>query len=50
MPIIIPVYNEAEAVGEVIQGVLDAVADLPCDVIAVDDASEDGSSEVLGTG
>jgi glycosyltransferase involved in cell wall biosynthesis len=45
--IIIPVYNEAEAVGDVIQGVLDAVAGQPCDVIAVDDASEDGSSEVL---
>ena len=45
--VIIPVYNEAEAVGEVIQGVLDATAGIPCEIIAVDDGSTDGSRDVI---
>jgi glycosyltransferase involved in cell wall biosynthesis len=50
--IVVPVYNEAQSVGEALPA-LDAVlrAHLPDDayeIVAVDDGSQDGSSEILG--
>jgi len=45
--IIIPVYNRAALVGEAIESALQAAADVPVDVIVVDDASTDGTWDRL---
>jgi glycosyltransferase involved in cell wall biosynthesis len=47
--ILIPVYNEAEALVPLYRGLIAAVADAPgaVEIIFCDDGSTDGSDEVL---
>jgi glycosyltransferase involved in cell wall biosynthesis len=45
LSVIIPIYNEAETVSEVIDRVL--ATKIPCEIIAVDDGSSDGSATIL---
>ena len=47
LAIIIPVYNENPQVGEVLDRVLQVRGEQPWEIIAVDDASTDGTAEVL---
>ncbi|MFH0878231.1 MAG: glycosyltransferase family 2 protein, partial [Lentisphaerota bacterium] len=47
LAIIIPVFNEKEAVGLVIEQILKVRGDQPWEVIVVDDGSIDGTGEVL---
>ncbi|MEO0786455.1 MAG: glycosyltransferase, partial [Pseudomonadota bacterium] len=43
--VIIPVYRRADIVGDAIKSALDQT--VPCDVIVVDDASQDGTVEAV---
>ena len=43
--VIIPTYNEAENVNRVVKGIFDQA--LPLDVLVVDDASPDGTGDVV---
>jgi glycosyltransferase involved in cell wall biosynthesis len=45
LSIVIPCYNEAKTIDQVLQRVRDA--QLPCEIIIVDDGSTDGTREVL---
>jgi len=45
LSVVIPVYNEAATIAELISRV--QAVDIPKEIIAVDDGSTDGSSDVL---
>jgi glycosyltransferase involved in cell wall biosynthesis len=45
--VVVPVYNEAEQVGEVLQGLAEAARLQGWQVLAVNDGSSDGTAEVL---
>ena len=47
LSVVIPVYNEARTIAAVIERVLKAPVDLPREIIVVDDASTDGTRELL---
>ena len=47
LSVVIPVYNEAGTIGAVIERVLKAPLDLPREIIVVDDASTDGTRQLL---
>jgi glycosyltransferase involved in cell wall biosynthesis len=47
LSIVMPVYNEVKTIGTVIERALKAPVDIPREIIVVDDASTDGSGEVL---
>jgi glycosyltransferase involved in cell wall biosynthesis len=47
LSVIVPVYNEAKTIAEVIARVQQSVPELDKEVIVVDDASTDGSRELL---
>jgi len=47
LSVVIPVYNEARTVSAVIERVLKAAVALPREIIVVDDASTDGTRQVL---
>jgi len=47
LSVVIPVYNEARTVTAVIERVLKAAVTLPREIIVVDDASTDGTRQVL---
>lgn len=47
LTILMPVYNEAETVQRVIKRLLDVSFPCPIELVVVDDASTDGSSEIL---
>ena len=47
LTILMPVYNEAETVQNVIKRLLDVSFPCPIELVVVDDASTDGSSEIL---
>ncbi|MEM8781578.1 MAG: glycosyltransferase family 2 protein [Planctomycetota bacterium] len=49
LSIVIPVYNEADTVRTLVGRVLSVEYGLPFEVILVDDASTDGTAEVLAT-
>ena len=46
--VIIPTYNEADNIQRVIRGVFDQA--LPLDVLVVDDASPDGTADLVMSG
>jgi dolichol-phosphate mannosyltransferase len=41
--VVIPTYNEAESIGEV----LNALKHLDCDVLVIDDGSPDGTAQIV---
>jgi glycosyltransferase involved in cell wall biosynthesis len=45
LSVVIPVYNEAETVGEIIERVMRT--EIPCEIIAIDDGSTDDSPRIL---
>ena len=47
LSVVMPVYNEARTIAAVIERVLKAPVDLPKEIIVVDDASTDGTRELL---
>ena len=47
LSVVIPVYNEAQTIAAVMERVLKAPVDLPREIIVVDDASTDGTRELL---
>jgi len=47
LSVVIPVYNEARTIAAVIKRVLKAPVDLPREIIVVDDASTDGTRQLL---
>jgi glycosyltransferase involved in cell wall biosynthesis len=47
LSIIVPVYNEREAVGAVLDSIRDAGVGTPYEIVAVDDGSTDGSAQIL---
>jgi glycosyltransferase involved in cell wall biosynthesis len=47
LSIIVPVYNEREAVEAVLDSIRDAGISAPFEIVAVDDGSTDGSAEIL---
>jgi dolichol-phosphate hexosyltransferase len=48
LSILVPVYNEARTVQAVLKRVLDVDFPCPVEVVVVDDASTDGTAEILG--
>jgi glycosyltransferase involved in cell wall biosynthesis len=48
LSILMPVYNEARTVQAVVKRVLDVDFPCPVEVVIVDDASTDGTAEILG--
>jgi glycosyltransferase involved in cell wall biosynthesis len=48
LSILMPVYNEAQTVQAVVKRVLDVDFPCPVEVVIVDDASTDGTAEILG--
>ena len=48
LSILMPVYNEARTVQSVVKRVLDVDFPCPVEVVIVDDASTDGTAEILG--
>jgi len=47
LSILMPVYNEAKTVQAVVKRVLDVDFPCPVEVVIVDDASTDGTAEIL---
>jgi glycosyltransferase involved in cell wall biosynthesis len=47
MSVIIPVYNEVQTIGRILQQVVGAVPETPKQIVIVDDCSTDGTSEWL---
>ncbi|MBI4864520.1 MAG: glycosyltransferase [Candidatus Riflebacteria bacterium] len=47
LSIIIPVYNEASAVGEVLDAIAATTLPLESEIVVVDDGSTDGTGEAL---
>ncbi len=47
LSVVMPVYNEARTIAAVIERVLKAPVDLPKEIIVVDDASTDGTRQLL---
>ncbi len=47
LSVIIPVYNEAQTIGRILQQVVEAVPQTPKQIVIVDDCSTDGTSEWL---
>jgi glycosyltransferase involved in cell wall biosynthesis len=47
LSVVVPVYNEARTIMTVIENVLKAPVDVPREIIVVDDASTDGTSNLL---
>lgn len=47
LSVIIPVYNEAQTIGRLLQQVVGAVPETPKQIVIVDDCSTDGTSEWL---
>jgi glycosyltransferase involved in cell wall biosynthesis len=47
LSVIIPVYNEAQTIGRILQQVVRAVPETPKQIVIVDDCSTDGTSEWL---
>ncbi len=47
LSIVIPVYNEVHTLEKLLQAVRDAPVNLPREIIAVDDASTDGTRELM---
>lgn len=47
LSVVMPVYNEVRTIAAVIERVLKAPVDLPKEIIVVDDASTDGTRELL---
>ena len=47
LSVLMPVYNEAKTLPIILQRVLDAPVDLDIEILAVDDASTDGSWQIL---
>ncbi len=50
LSIIVPAYNEGRSIGSVLKRLAaeTGVMDIPCEVIAVDDGSQDGTADVVG--
>jgi glycosyltransferase involved in cell wall biosynthesis len=47
LSVVIPVYNEAASVAQLIERVRRAPVEIPREIIVVDDASSDGTAEIL---
>lgn len=47
LSIVIPVYNERDAVGGVIRSIIEQKLATPCEIVVVDDGSDDGTGAVL---
>ena len=47
LSILVPVYNEAQTVEQIIKRVLDVSFPCPVEVVIVDDASTDGTAEII---
>jgi len=47
LSVIIPVYNEAQTIGRILQQVVGAVPETPKQIVIVDDSSTEGTSEWL---
>lgn len=49
LSIVVPIYNEAESIGTLVQAIADSVAEtnLNYEIICIDDGSKDGSTQVL---
>jgi glycosyltransferase involved in cell wall biosynthesis len=47
LSVIIPVYNEAQTIGRILQQVVEAVPETPKQIVIVDDCSTDGTSDWL---
>lgn len=45
--IVIPVYNEAATLGQIVERVQQALAEMPHEIVLVDDGSTDGTREVI---
>src|SRR5215212_2408888 len=48
LSVVAPAYNEVEGIREFHRRVVDALAEIPFELIFVDDGSTDGTREVLG--
>lgn len=48
LAILVPVFNERESLGRVLEGLLRVRGESPWDIIVVDDGSTDGSAEIAG--
>jgi glycosyltransferase involved in cell wall biosynthesis len=46
LSIVIPCYNEAKYIGQCLESILEST-EYPCEVVVVDDGSDDGSNEVI---
>src|ERR1700759_2650215 len=47
LSVIIPVYNESQTIGRILQHVVRAIPEVPKQIVIVDDCSNDGTSEWL---
>ena len=45
LSVVIPAYNEAMTIGRIVQNVVNAIPDVPKQILIVDDCSSDGTSE-----
>jgi cellulose synthase/poly-beta-1,6-N-acetylglucosamine synthase-like glycosyltransferase len=48
LSVIIPVYNEAQTIGRILQQVVGAVPETPKQIVIVDDCSTDGTQTGCG--
>lgn len=44
--VVIPAYNEAECIGEVVSGIHQALQDIECEILVVDDGSTDETGQI----
>jgi glycosyltransferase involved in cell wall biosynthesis len=47
LSVVIPAYNEAMTIGRIVQNVVNAIPDVPKQILIVDDCSSDGTLEWL---